>query len=162
MANQTTNHALPKDTHGLEKFRQSYDAAMDIIDDNLLPEVDTERMTRARSSRSSRAFRPGPRPDAMTNAPASPLNAAADPRRWVWRRSLVYLTNIASFLLFWRVVETDAAGIAVQALVGSLTLLLTAQNLAYIFAPSLEAGWGVIERGLAWITRRGDTPDDTR
>ena len=32
MANKTTNHELPLDTAGLETFRQSYEAAMAILD----------------------------------------------------------------------------------------------------------------------------------
>lgn len=97
----------------------------------------------------------------MTAAQA-PVAIAADPRNWLWRRRLIYLTNLLSFALFWRIVETDASGLAVQAVVGALALLLTAQNLAYIFAPSLEAGWSVMERVLPWVSRRGGNADEPR
>lgn len=40
MSAQTTIHELPKSTHGLETFLQSYESAMDIVDTHLVPPFD--------------------------------------------------------------------------------------------------------------------------
>jgi hypothetical protein len=69
---------------------------------------------------------------------------AADPRRWGWRRTAVFLCLAASFSIVFLAVERDVSGAAAVAAVTGLIGLITVVVLAYVFAPTLEAGWDVV------------------